>query len=351
MYRGEKILMKPIESLKSQLFRMTKVEKLQNHFGGNVNYMDLDYIHDPIPRMPQWDFFWDSDIDVTKNNRFSYVPAHTHSFIEFNYMYSGMCTQYINDTKTVLHEKELLVMDKDVVQRIDYTNENDILINIIVKTDSPYEEIFNSIPQSTNEITQLIYNGTRVNSLHNNFMLFDLKNAETSLNLINALIATGINHARHRSESLRFIFSALILGLPSLITYKSINFADSSSDDLLPILKYIEKNFATTTLSNVSAVFRYNTNYLGNKIKANTGKTFNELIERRRLSAAQNLMLKTNLNLSEISETVGYQNSSSLFRLFKKYLKTTPSEYKGRVHPKVPEYISSQINAKKREDS
>ncbi|GAA3200074.1 AraC family transcriptional regulator [Lentilactobacillus kefiri] len=339
--------MNPTESLKSQLFRMTKVEKLQNHFGGNVNYMDLDYINDPIPRMPQWDFFEDGDIDVTKNNRFSYVPAHTHSFIEFNYMYSGSSIQYINDTKTVLHEKELLVMDKDVVQRIDYTNKNDILINIIIKTDSPYEDVFESVPQSTNEITQLIYNGTRVNSLHNNFMLFDLKDAETPRSLMNALIATGMNHSAHRQESLRFIFSALILELPNLITHKSINFADSSSDDLLPVLKYIESNFATTTLSDVSSVFRYNTNYLGNKIKTNTGKTFNELIERRRLSAAQNLMLKTNLNLTEISETIGYQNSSSLFRLFKKYLKTTPSEYKRRVHPKVPKYISNQINSKK----
>ncbi|MDM7516547.1 AraC family transcriptional regulator [Lentilactobacillus sp. TOM.63] len=332
-------------SITSRLFKMTKVEKLQNHFGGNVNYMDLDYIHDPIPKMPQWNFFNDGDIDVTKSNRFSYVPAHTHSFIEFNYMYSGSCTQYINDVKTILHQHDLLVMDKDVVQRIDYTNENDILVNILVKTDSPYEAIFDSIPQSTNEITQLLYNGTRVNSLHNNFMLFNLSSSEVALNLINALIGIGISQSTHRKDSLRFIFSSLLLELPDLTTAKSINLADSSSDDLLPVLKYIEENFATTSLNEVSEIFKYNTNYLGNKIKTNTGKTFNELIERRRLSAAQNLMLKTNLNLSQISETVGYQNSSSLFRLFKKYLQTTPSEYKRRVHPKVPDSILKQINS------
>lgn len=333
-------------SITSRLFKMTKVEKLQNHFGGNVNYMDLDYIHNPIPKMPQWNFFNDGDIDITKNNRFSYVPAHTHSFIEFNYMYSGSCTQYINDVKTILHQHDLLVMDKDVVQRIDYTNENDILVNILVKTDSPYEAIFDSIPQSTNEITQLLYNGTRVNSLHNNFMLFNLSLSEVALNLINALIGIGISQSSaHRKDSLRFIFSSLLLELPDLTTDKSINFADSSSDDLLPVLKYIEENFATISLNEVSEIFKYNTNYLGNKIKTNTGKTFNELIERRRLSAAQNLMLKTNLSLSQISETVGYQNSSSLFRLFKKYLKTTPSEYKRRVHPKVPKSILKQLNS------
>lgn len=338
-------------TLKSKLFNLTEVEKLQKHFGGNVNYMDLDYIHDPIPRMPHWDFFKNGEIDITKNNRFSFVPAHTHSFIEFNYMYSGSCTQYINDEKVVLHQNELLVVDKDIVQRIDYTNENDILINILIQTDSPYERVFESIPESTNIVTQLLYNGTRVNSLHNSFIMFDLKSSEVSKKLIESLIQVGLSDSSERQRSLQLIFSALVLELPKLITKQIVNFEDSSSDDLLPVLRYIEKNFSTTSLKKVSEIFGYNTNYLGNKIKANTGKTFKELVEKRRLSAAQNLMLKTNLKLWEINEVIGYQNISSLFRLFKKYLNTTPSEYKRRVHPKVPKEISEQINQPSNEKS
>jgi YesN/AraC family two-component response regulator len=228
-----------------------------------------------------------------------------------------------------------------ILKEADLFCPNSVRINFTIY----HEAIFDSISPSTNEVTQLLYNGTRVNSLHNNFMLFNLASSEIAINLMTALIGIGISQSAHRKDSLRFIFSSLLLELPSLIIDKSINFADSSSDDLLPVLKYIEKNFTTTSLNEVSSVFKYNTNYLGNKIKANTGKTFVELVERRRLSAAQNLMLKTNLNLSQISETIGYQNNSSLFRLFKKYLKITPSEYKRRVHPKVPESILKQINS------
>lgn len=68
--------------LDQQLFKLSEVESLQRSMKSNVNYMDLDYINNPIPQMPQADLFKDGDIAITKNNRFSYVPAHTHSFIE-----------------------------------------------------------------------------------------------------------------------------------------------------------------------------------------------------------------------------------------------------------------------------
>lgn len=130
------------DNLHDVLFKLNDVEKEQELYGGNVNYMDLDYINHPIPQMPRWDFFKNGDIAVNKNNRFSYVPAHTHNFIEMNYMYSGKCTQYINDEQITLKAGDLIIMDKDIVQRIDYTNENDILVNVLIKDNSAIDKIF-----------------------------------------------------------------------------------------------------------------------------------------------------------------------------------------------------------------
>ncbi|WP_158511253.1 hypothetical protein [Pediococcus damnosus] len=39
------------------LFALNNVEKSQLTNGENYNYMDLDFINNPIPRMPAWDFF------------------------------------------------------------------------------------------------------------------------------------------------------------------------------------------------------------------------------------------------------------------------------------------------------
>jgi len=317
--------------LKDALFSSNEVETQQKNSHGNANYMDLDYINNPIPQMPRSDFFKDGDIAVTKNNRFSYVPAHTHSFIELNYMYAGSCTQYINGEKVVLHQHNLILMDKDIVQQIESTGTNDILVNILIKDDSTMNQLFDYIPVSSNEITQFLYNASRINTLHNNFILFDLNQREVAIKLIESLIIKGLTTDRQRNRSMGLLLSTLIIELSQSIEQEYINFSDNTDDNLLPIIQYINQHFTDVSLSDVSQKFSYNTNYLGNKLKDATGKTFKELIDRRRLSAAQNLMIKTNCNLSEICEVIGYQNTSSLFRLFKKYLQTTPSEYKLKV--------------------
>lgn len=320
--------------LRDILFQLNDVEREQKKYGGNVNFMELDYINHPIPQMPRWDFFKDGDIAVNKNNRFSYVPAHTHNFIELNYMYSGSCTQYINDEKIVLHTGDLILMDKDIVQRIDYTGENDVLVNILLKDDSIINQLFDYIEESANIVTQFLYNASKINSIHNNFILFNLTKNLVGTRLIESLILKGVSQDKRRNQSLKLILSALLIELSQSIEKEAINFTDTSNDEFLPIVKYIDENFATISLENVSQKFGYNTNYLGNKIKETTGKTFKELIERRRLAAAQNLMLKTHCSMDEICEVIGFKNSSSLFRLFKKSLNTTPAAYKKKVSPK-----------------
>lgn len=320
--------------LDQHLFTLNSVEQMQRASHGNVNYMDLDYIHNPIPQMPRSDFFKDGDLAVTKNSRFSYVPAHTHSFIELNYMYSGTCTQYINGEQVTLHKHNLILMDKDIVQQIESTGEHDLLVNILVKDDSAMNRLFDYMPVETNQITEFLYNASQINTLHNNFILFDLTDRHVAIDLVESLIMKGLTHDRLRNRSMGFLFSALILELSQSIEQEYINFANNNDHHLLPIIEYINQNFASVSLAAVSAKFNYNTNYLGNKLKNATGKTFKELVDQRRLSAAQNLMIKTNCTLPEICAVVGYENTSSLFRLFKKHLHTTPSAYKRKVSGK-----------------
>lgn len=314
------------------LFMPTHVEELQRSLNCNINYMDLNYNNNPVPKMPQANFFKDGNIAISKNNRFSYVPAHTHNFIELNYMYSGKCTQYINGEKIILNEHNLIMMDKAIIQQIEYTGSNDILVNILIKNDSVINQLFDYISISSNQITQFLYNAAKINSLHNNFILFDLTNHDVAINLIESLIIKGFSSAGQRNKSMALLLSTLIIELSQSIEQEYLNFTNTTDDKLLPIIQYINQHFATTSLKKVSKKFGYNTNYLSNKIKASTGQTFKNLVDSRRLSVAQTLMLKSHYTLNEISNVIGYKNNSSLFRLFEKHLNTTPSAYKRKIN-------------------
>lgn len=320
-----------IISLSQQLQALTPTERRQQTTHSNVNSLDLDYIHDPIPQMPIAHFFDDSDIAVVKNSRFSYVPAHTHEFIEMNYQFSGHSTQFINGEKIILQPHQLLLMDTAIVQQIESTATDDLLVNLLLKDDTTVGRLFATLPVTTNRVTEFLYNTVQINTLHNNFIVFDLNNQPLARNLIECLLYKGLMPTADRQTSMTLLFLPLLLELPATIIKSFTNFADVTHDRLVPVLDYINHHYADATLSAVSAYFNYNANYLSNKLRSSTGHSFKELVDRRRLAVAQNLMIKTPLSLNAICEQIGYQNPSSLFRLFMKYLQTSPSAYKHQV--------------------
>lgn len=76
--------------------------------------------------------------------------------------------------------------------------------------------------------------------------------------------------------------------------------------------------------------FGYNSNYIGNKLKKETGQTFQELIDLKKFRLAVNLLTETDLSTEDISERIGYTSPISFFRLFKRIANITPNEY--RIH-------------------
>ena len=74
-------------------------------------------------------------ISFAPHTRFVPVKTHVHKWIELSYMYSGSCTQIINEEKTVKLEKgQVILLDTDCVHSIGNTGENDILINLLFET-------------------------------------------------------------------------------------------------------------------------------------------------------------------------------------------------------------------------
>ena len=82
-------------------------------------------------------------ISFAPHTRFVPVKTHVHKWIELSYMYSGSCTQIINEEKTVKLEKgQVILLDTDCVHSIGNTGENDILINLLFEKEYFNERFF-----------------------------------------------------------------------------------------------------------------------------------------------------------------------------------------------------------------
>ncbi len=95
------------------------------------------------------------------------------------------------------------------------------------------------------------------------------------------------------------------------------------------ILGYIEANYKTVTLHELSRFFSYNESYLSRMIRQYTGKTFPALDRRPSDEKSGGIAARTTeMSLSDIAQETGCFDMSHFYKKFKKYYGTSPSEYR-----------------------
>lgn len=313
-----------LKQLNSYLKNINEIEQIQLREQKNINDLNLSFNQLRVPKILKEDFFKDGSIFVSKHHRFSYMPSHTHDFIEINYMHSGECIQYINEVPITLKAGQLLLMDKDIVQRIDYVGENDILINILLQDDSLSTDIINNLAKSQSIVSEFLLNASNKERDHNNFLFFDSAKNDKLQALIQNLMVEAFSTDRHRNQSLKLYMSLIFIELMKLMELQTHTDGDADNYQIFELVKYIEDHFTTITLEQLAHHFGYNKNYLSNKLKKKVGKTFLELVTIIRMKIAYDLVRESNYSMEEIAYQVGYENPSYFYKIFKKTYQVTP---------------------------
>lgn len=96
------------------------------------------------------------------------------------------------------------------------------------------------------------------------------------------------------------------------------------------IRDYVEEHYGQISLSmnEVADYVDMSAAYLGRLFKQVTGTTFTEYLTKFRLDEACNMLQNTELTVNEISDRVGFTNSSYFYIVFKKNLGCTPNQYR-----------------------
>ncbi len=93
--------------------------------------------------------------------------------------------------------------------------------------------------------------------------------------------------------------------------------------------QYIIGNFnKNITLKDVANEVLLSQNYLSELFKKETGEGFYDFLSNYRIKKAKELLLTTNLKIYEVGEKVGYNDSITFGRAFKKITGITPNKYR-----------------------
>lgn len=267
-------------------------------------------------------------IAVYKHPRFVAFPDHTHEFLEMVYMYTGSTEQVINkDTHLHLDTDDLLFLSPGTSHAAAPAGYDDIAIHIQI-----YPECLSYPLQMLRDDTYLrnflrdcMMGGTP----EPGYLHFHLKDILEARNLLENMMLTVL---RNRNNSQTIVQATLGVLLMELLnrTYTITVGSPSSYEQeiVLNALAYIEDNYPTASLEEYAASVKQPPYFVSRLMKKYSPYTFTTFLQRKRLVQACYLLSATTLPVEEISEQIGYENSSYFHKLFKKEYHMTPRQFR-----------------------
>ncbi|MBR5152659.1 MAG: helix-turn-helix domain-containing protein [Clostridia bacterium] len=260
------------------------------------------------------------------HTRFVHFQKHTHNFIEVIYMCTGSTHHVINGKDVLLQEGELLFLNQCATQEIYPAGSDDVAVNFFILPEF-LEYGLSMIETEENPLRDFIVGCLRRGSSAPGYLHFRVADMLPVQNLVENLIWSLRNEQQNITSINQATMGMLFLQL--------IQCADRLETDMqaekklmLPVLSYIEKNYRDGTFRHLAESLHYDLSWLSREIKKQTGMTYTELVQNKRLSQAAYLLTATAKSVLEIAGEVGYSNIAYFHRLFQQRYGVTPKHYR-----------------------
>jgi len=133
------------------------------------------------------------------------------------------------------------------------------------------------------------------------------------------LILEYFNKNKYYIRAMNVLLSLLLIELTRYIERDGKKKLSKENEKIIKVLRCIETNYADLTLTKLANNFGYNPSYLSEKLKKNTGYSFQNLLNITKYQRAKELIKETNYSYEEVAYKIGYENLGSLYKLLSKY--------------------------------
>lgn len=266
-------------------------------------------------------------IRVRTHTRFVHFPAHTHNYIEMIYMCSGNTRHIINKEDVVLQQGELLFLNQQATQEIYPAGEKDIAVNFIILPEF-FDYVLKMTESEENLLRDFIINCLRGQNEVSGYLHFKVTDILPIQNLIENLIWMIAYKQPNKRSINQVTMGLLFLQLMDHMDKLETNKASEARNLIIQVLTYIEEHYREGELSKLAKSLHYDLYWLSREIRKQTGKTYTELIQAKRLGQAAYLLTTTSMNVLDIAIAVGYDNISYFHRIFQQRYGMTPRKYR-----------------------
>lgn len=269
-------------------------------------------------------------IQVRPHTRFIRFPKHRHNYVEVIYMCQGTTTHIIDGNQVVLEEGDLLFLNQNAEQEILPAKETDIAVNFIVLPEF-FNMAFEMMGEENNVLKEFLV-GTlcRKNELAS-YLYFHVSEILPIQNLIENMVWTIFYDMTNKRSCNQITMGLLLLQLLNYMDKMETGSTRFDTELAGTVLNYIEEHYKNGSLTELAEMMRYDVYWLSREIKKRTGKTYKELLQTKRMSQAAYLLTSSAIPVTDIIESVGYDNTSYFYRKFRERYGMSPKEYREKI--------------------
>lgn len=266
-------------------------------------------------------------IAVRTHTRFIHFPAHKHNFIEVLYVCQGQLVNIIEEREVTVRTGELLFLNQYTHHEILPAGEDDIAINFMILPE--FFDIAYTMAGSNNVLADFLVNVLRQDEERGEYLHFKVAEVLQIQNLLENIIYSLVTGKGDQSRINQTTMGLIFLYLLDSVQYAEMRLPNQYENMIvMTTLDYIEQKYKTATLTELCHRLHLPIHVLSKMIKKNTGFNFKELLQRKRLNKAAELICDTNLPVGDIIAAVGYENNSYFHRVFKERYHLTPKEFR-----------------------
>lgn len=276
----------------------------------------------------------------TDGLRISLQPEHYQEEIhqkvqpEILYMYTGQATILIGEYTVNLHSGNILYIKEQTDFQIAPIHTGSILVRMSLPSKMTIAEGMKQLTDINKTIKQQITAiNTQLKKL--NFVLFKNKKLDDPAYVCERILCDYYGPPEFRTDSIRAKFTLLCIEiLRGNFFVPAKDLTSRKQYTTQDFLKYIDTHYQTNSLNDMALFFHYHPHYLSNKLKKETGKSFMELTQEKKMAVAKELLQNPQLSIDEIIEFVGCSSPSFFYKKFKEFYHVSPKEMRKNLWKK-----------------
>lgn len=227
----------------------------------------------------------------------------------------------------MIRKGELLFLNQFTRHEILPAGKDDIAINFMILPE--FFDVAYTMAGNNNVLADFLVNVLRQDEERGEYLHFRVSEVLQIQNLLENMIYSLVTGNGDQNRINQTTMGLIFLYLLESVQYVEMRVPNQYENMIsMTTLDYIEQQYRTATLTELCAKLNLPMHVLSKMIKKNTGFNFKELLQRKRLNKAVELMCETDLPVSDIIAAVGYENGSYFHRVFKERYHMTPRAFR-----------------------